>query len=247
VSLAFFIFQVAKFAVLFIIIIITGSIASQGRLKVNYTRKINHFAIAFLPELLYKVIYYEINDLTVVAGAVISLSYFALLIKPVRSRVRLLQTAFCAIDRPEDRPHTLFLFVTQFTAGIVVIVPFFLYFSYFQDFRLVYIPLFINGLGDGLAEPVGVRFGRHPYKVRPLFGNKTYIRTIEGSACVFIISIVILLLFKELFTARQLIAALILLPPAATAAEALSPHTWDAPFILAVCGLVLTAVKLIFS
>jgi dolichol kinase len=245
-SLAFFIFQAAKFTTLFVIIIITGEIARQGKLKVNYTRKINHFAIAFLPELIYKVIYYDINNLTVAAGAFISLSYFILLIKPVRSRIKILETAFCAIDRPEDRPHTLLLFVSQFMAGIVVIIPFFLYFSYFQDFRLVYIPLFINGLGDGLAEPVGVRFGRHTYKVRPLFGEKTYIRTIEGSACVFITSIVIILLFKDLFTLKQLIAALVMLPPAATAAEALSPHTWDAPFILAVCGFVLTAIRLIF-
>lgn len=31
---------------------------------------------------------------------------------------------------------------------------------------LIYITVLVAGIGDGLAEPVGVRFGRHPYRAR---------------------------------------------------------------------------------
>lgn len=230
---------------LFGIAVTTGMLARDQVLKVNYTRKINHFAISFLPELLYKAIHYEMNNYTVTAGALISLGYFVFFARPLRMRVKAFEIAFYAIDRPEDQPHTLFWFVTQFAAGIVVIVPFYLYFAHFYNYQIVYIPLLINGLGDGLAEPVGVRFGRHFYKVRPLFGSNKYVRTLEGSACVFLAAVVILLCFQELFTPIQLMVSMIVLPIAATLAEAFSPHTWDAPFILLVCSLVLLGVKLI--
>lgn len=244
-TLSFVIFQIIKFGILFGIAVGTGVLARDKMLKVNYTRKINHFAISFLPELLYKAIYYEMNNYTVAAGALISLGYFVFFAPPLRSRVKFFETAFYAIDRPEDRPHTLFWFVTQFAAGIVVIIPFYLYFAHFYNYKLAYIPLLINGLGDGLAEPVGIRFGRHFYNTRPLFGTKMYVRSWEGSACVFLAAVVILLCFRELFSPAQLMVSLIILPVAATLAEAFSPHTWDAPFILLVCSLVLTVVKLI--
>ena len=34
---------------------------------------------------------------------------------------------------------------------------------------LVVIPILINVIGDGLAEPVGVRFGKYRYKTKALF------------------------------------------------------------------------------
>ena len=242
---SFIVFQILKFAILFGIAVITGVLVRDHGLKVNYTRKINHFAISFLPELLYKAIHYEMNNMTVVAGAIISLGYFIFFIPPLRRRVKAFETAFYAIDRPEDRPHTLFWFVSQFAAGIIVIIPFYLYFSHFYTYQLLYVSLLINGLGDGLAEPVGIRFGRHFYNVRPLFGTKKYVRTLEGSACVFLSAIILLICLRDLFSPIQLIASLIILPIAAALAEAFSPHTWDAPFILLVCNLVLMGVKAI--
>jgi phytol kinase len=243
-SFSFLVFQAVKFVMLFAIIIVTGIIARKKLLKVNYTRKINHFAICFLPDLLYRFIDYELSNLTVVVGSLITIGYFALLVKPVRSRVKIFNTAFAAIDRPEDRPHTLVWFVTQFVAGTIVTIPVYLYFSHFYDLTLTYIPLLINGLGDGFAEPVGVRFGRHTYRVKPIFGKNMYVRTLEGSACVFVSAIAVLIYFRHLFTADQFVVALILLPLAATLTEAFSPHTWDAPFIIGACSLVLMLVKI---
>jgi len=106
-------------------------------------------------------------------------------------------------------------------------------------------PILINGIGDGLAEPVGVRFGRHPYQTKALFTRKKYVRTLEGSACVFLASIAILIYFHALFTPGQLVAALIILPLVMTLAEAFSPHTWDTPFLFLVGYLTLFVISFI--
>jgi dolichol kinase len=97
--------------------------------------------------------------------------------------------------------------------------------------NLIFIPILINGIGDGLAEPVGIRFGRLKYKTYALFSKRKYVRTIEGSACVFITSIIVIFLFKSYFSPAEFICALIVIPIAMTLAEAFAPHTWDTPFL----------------
>jgi len=101
---------------------------------------------------------------------------------------------------------------------------------------LIFITFLIAGIGDGLAEPVGVRFGKHAYKTHALFTNKKYTRTIEGSLCVFFSGILAVVLLLEHLTQTQFILALLIIPLAMTLAEALSPHTWDAPFLYLVGG-----------
>lgn len=138
---------------------------------------------------------------------------------------------FASFDRPEDRPRTLLWLSTQTVGTAVIQIPLIFFLSSIGKFELLYIPVFINGIGDGLAEPVGIRFGKHPYKVKALFTKKIYQRTIEGSLCVFITGILTILLFSELFTGNQFIAAITLIPISMTLAEAFSPHTWDSPFL----------------
>jgi hypothetical protein len=55
---------------------------------------------------------------------------------------------------------------------------------------------------------VGVRFGRHTYTVRALHGSRRYVRSLEGSACVLITGIVVILLFRDSFAAIQFWIAL---------------------------------------
>jgi len=101
---------------------------------------------------------------------------------------------------------------------------------------LVMIPNLINEFGDGLAEPVGIRFGKHKYRTRSLYykgkiwsGN--FERSLEGSAMVFIVSIIVVLMYASVFTQPQLIALLVALPILMTLAEAISPHTNDGPML----------------
>lgn len=51
------------------------------------------------------------------------------------------------------------------------------------------------GSGDAVAEPVGLRFGKHRYKVLSLKEVRVSERTVEGSISIFIVSVVLSLLF----------------------------------------------------
>jgi phytol kinase len=97
---------------------------------------------------------------------------------------------------------------------------------------LVLIPILINVIGDGLAEPVGVRFGKNEYKTRALFTNKEYVRTLEGSACVLITGFIVVAMHFEYFTTTQFVLSMLLVPIIMTLTEAYSPHTWDTPFLM---------------
>jgi dolichol kinase len=121
-------------------------------------------------------------------------------------------------------------------------VPLYFYFHHIGKPQFLMLIILVNAIGDGLAEPIGVTWGKHKYKVRALFTRQTYTRSIEGSACVFITAVLVLLGFHNLFTTPQLIAALLLFPIGVTLAEAYSPHTWDSPFIFLIGGLILIGV-----
>ena len=51
---------------------------------------------------------------------------------------------------------------------------------------LLFIPVMTTGIGDGLAEPVGIAWGKHKYKTRGLCSPKLYTRSYEGSFTVYI-------------------------------------------------------------
>ncbi len=241
-GITFWVFQLCKFLVLALVAYISGILAQKLILKVNYTRKINHFAISFLPELLMVAFAISNSTSNIILSTSISVLYFIFFTKPIRSRIPLFATMFASIDRPEDRPYTLRWFMLQYIVAILVMIPVYFYFTSIGKINMIYIALFINNIGDGLAEPVGIRFGKHKYSVKAIFTKKKYIRTIEGSLCVFITAIVLLLICRNDFTIQQLIIALFVIPPVATITEAKSPHTMDAPFIIGITSIILAVI-----
>ena len=152
---------------------------------------------------------------------------------------------FLSFDRPEDRPNTLLWLSTQLIVGYLILIPIIIYFYKIGYETLILLPILVNGIGDGLAEPVGVRFGRLKYKTFALFTKIKYERTIEGSACVFFTSIIVILFFRSEFTSSELILAIILFPIIMTLAEAFAPHTWDTPFLFLFGYLSLFIIKII--
>ena len=238
----FFLHQFVLLAICFGLYYITGMLVRNKGIKVNYTRKINHFAIFFLPIFLDIVFVYEKSPATKVLGLLIAISTLAIFIQPLRDRSGIIRTMFLSFDRPEDRPHTLRWLVSQYIAAAFVIIPLVMYLSSVHLEALAMIPLLINGLGDGLAEPVGVRFGRHKYNVRALFSDTIYQRSLEGSLCVLLAGILSIAAFSHLFTFPQFMVAILTVPLATTFAEAYSPHTWDTPFIYAVAGVLLIGI-----
>jgi hypothetical protein len=79
--------------------------------------------------------------------------------------------------------------------------------------------------------------------VSALNGERYYRRTWEGSSVVFLAGLFTIIACYDHFSPLQLAAALLVIPITATLAEAVAPHTWDAPIMLLVMGLELLAIS----
>ena len=209
-----------------------GLLVRHYGIKVNYTRKIVHFSLFFIPVLLRSVVPYQDSIKHFIIGCVISVVSLVIYIRPIRENIPIIGTMFLSIDRPEDRPHTLWWLFTQVLAGYMIFIPAVIFFALNGLVGLIWIPLLIICFGDGLAEPVGVRFGRHKYEAYALFFRKKYVRSLEGSACVFVVSIIVVAVFHSAFTQIEFITALFVMPVLMTLVEAFSPHTWDTPTLM---------------
>ncbi len=225
---------VAKGIALTAVMLLSGVLVRYFNIKVNYTRKINHFALFFLPVFIDKQFNAEtFTDFKYLAiSAAVSTAALSVYYEPIRKVIPPFQLMFEGIDRPEDRPYTLIWVWTQFAVGFAVLLPMIWLLGQRDLESLVLIPILINIIGDGLAEPVGIRFGKHEYKTTALFTNKTYVRTFEGSACVLITGFVAVAMHYEYFTTIQFILSMLFIPMIMTLTEAYSPHTWDTPFLM---------------
>ena len=222
---------VIQTVILFSIQYVSGSLVYYKGIKVNYTRKINHFALFFVPMFLDKFIPVKPSLELLIIGSILAVAGLIIYIKPVRNKSNFIQRMFLSFDRPEDRPNTLLWLSTQTAFGFLVLIPFIILFYTSGYEYLIIIPILVNGIGDGLAEPVGVRFGKHKYQTYALFSKVKYERTLEGSACIFITSVVVILFFQSGFTSSEFIYVIIIFPIVMTLSEAFAPHTWDTPFL----------------
>jgi dolichol kinase len=241
-ELSFWLNQLIRVLLLYTIAYVTGRWVETSNIKVNYTRKINHFALFFLPQLLMKLNPFTPTVATTLTGSLIGILTLAIYALPLRNRCSVISTMFSSFDRPEDRPFTLFWLSTQIIASYIVVLFLMLFVMNEHHYDFIFIPILINGIGDGLAEPVGIRFGRHAYQTRALFTKKRYTRSLEGSACVLVTSIIAVLLYHPHFSPSQFTGALLIMPILMTLAEAFSPHSWDSPFLFLVGGLSLAGV-----
>ena len=160
---------IIQMAILVIVAYASGSLVYHKGVKVNYTRKINHFALFFIPMFLDKIFPAELSIGSIILGSLLAVSSLAIYIRPIRNKSRIIERMFLSFDRPEDRPNTLLWLSTQIIFGYLILIPSIVYFISIGYGDLILIPILVNGIGDGLAEPVGVRFGRLKYKTYALF------------------------------------------------------------------------------
>jgi len=219
--------------------------------KVNYTRKFQLLA-AYLVPLLVKPDKESCSmcdgPLALAWGDFATLLCFLLLIKPIRERSTLFMLQFNSLDRPEDRPHTLkWIVAGNVFPGLFVLLFFRWLFARTTQSDLVFILVFVTSIGDGLAEPVGIAFGKHKYSTSTCCSKRKYTRSFEGSACVFLSGIVFpALQYFDFETPMQLWLTMVILPFVVAYAEATAPHTMDAPVLMAATGLVLYTIIHIF-
>lgn len=217
--------------------------------KVNYTRKIQHFAAYFIPLALKPSASCNCTGpLELAWGDLVTMLGFLILIKPLRERFTFLMLQFNSLDRPEDRPHTLtWIIAGNIAPGFVLLVFFRWLFSHTSQQDLVFIIVFITGIGDGLAEPVGITWGKHKYSTRGCFSARKYTRSWEGSACVFLSGMIFpAIQYRSFDSFTQLWVSMLILPPVVAYAEATAPHTMDTPVLMTLAGLILYGVIQIF-
>lgn len=209
-----------------------GVLVKTYNLKVNYTRKAVHFSWFFFPMFAYDIaLITKPNHKLIISVA--SLSFILFLMLPYcRNIVAFCQICFDSIDRPEDRPKTLFWLTSQTIVGYVVLIFSYIIFDLFNvPLSLLYLTLLSVTIGDGLAEPIGVRFGKRKYIVKAFNDDRIYYRTLEGSSVVYLSSLIICLFFSAFFNTLGFILLLLIFPTVITIIEARSPHTWDTPFL----------------
>ena len=226
----------------------------RHNVKINYTRKLGHllrvpkyFFADFVPT-------YESTAVSMVFSlGVNQILYMMLFSTWTRRKSKVCDFLFLSQNRKEDRPDTLNYQVTEDLLRFAVYFPFKLVIS--RDFgkkALVFIPIIINTIGDGLAEPVGVKWGKHKYRTRSLyadgkFWSGSFVRSYEGSSVVFLVSLItVAAYYSEFDNVAQFVFCLVLMPPLMTVAEAFSPHTNDGPFLAVVgCGILWIAFGLL--
>jgi len=215
--------------------------------KVNYTRKLQHFAAYLVPLL-------NISEpgehphgvLPHVWEAMLVLLAFLLMIKPIRERSGLFMLQFNSLDRPEDRPYTLkWIVLGNILPGLALSLFFRELFETHGFADLALIIIFIIGIGDGLAEPVGIYWGRHKYHVPSWFSSRIYVRSVEGSLCVLLTSVLFVgIFYADFHTLRQFWTAVAVVPLLMTVVEATAPHSMDTPSMMIIGFSALYAIIL---
>jgi phytol kinase len=128
------------------------------------------------------------------------------------------------IAREQDSPHRSFYIIVPFISTALAGVLDNLLFG-----QIALIGYLVAGWGDAVGEPVGVRFGRHKYRV-PSRRRVVCYRSIEGSSAVFLTSIFASFLVLSYALQFPLITSLLVAIVAGLVTafvEAVSPHGID--------------------
>ncbi len=141
-----------------------GVMISKFSIKVNYTRNILHFSMLLLPVGLYFIfrrdgIYdFDTSAQRLGSNCLLSLVLLSLLSRPVREKSAFVATCFRVIDRPEDRYNTLGWLVSQLIVAYLIMIVIALLVPVEVRTSTLFVLLLIVAFGDGLAEPLGIRF-----------------------------------------------------------------------------------------
>eukprot|EP01084_Bolivina_argentea_P086107 155646_1 len=155
-----------------------------------------------------------------------------------------------AFERKEDRPNHLLWLNSQGILYYIFLFGLSFWWSELDTGVFVLIPALVSGLGDGLAEPVGVKFGRNgcgtgkdcTYKTHGCCTKYDYVRSVPGSSMVLLSGYIGVALCYNQYTMWQFIIAMLIVPPVGCITEAKAPHTMDNPFIALIVGSVATVI-----
>jgi len=194
--------------------LLAGWLKTRHGLRTGYTRKILHFGLfGGATTLSLTVGYPGVNLLGGIGAIVVLYSLWRGDGHPF----------YEAMAREKDAPRRTLYIVVPVLATILGGISSALLFGEFAA-----VGYLVTGCGDAIAEPVGLRFGRHPYRV-PTFGSGVSSRrTIEGSVAVLLTSFPVAALALSLSPQEVAVLPVALgVAIAATLVEAASPHGLD--------------------
>lgn len=240
----FWIALAIKMIAIAITMYLCGRAVATLSLKVSYSRKIVHVIFflspavdIFLPSIDKKFKW------IIACWNIHAIIWILLLItKPVRSRFEIIQTMYSSSNRLTDRGLTQIYAFCQILSSIIIISSFSIIFEIlYLSQKLLFIPILSVALGDGMAEVVAqfiqdfnICGGPHQYTVTGCCsGDRQFVRSYEGSATVFLGTLISILTVYEEFNKYQLIFIICALPITMTIMEAKAPHSLDNPFLLA--------------
>lgn len=153
--------------------LLAGWLKLKKGVKTNYTRKVFHIINFTYAAMIYLV--GSTVAVVIYGGFGLGAMLVCLFLKDGNILLE-------GIAREQDAPHRkLYLIVPFLATAIAGIIDN----SLFTRFAVV--GYLVSGWGDAAGEPVGVRWGKHRYKVRALFGVQCT-RSLEGSLGVFAVS-----------------------------------------------------------
>jgi len=153
--------------------LLAGWLKLKKGVKTNYSRKVFH-----LLNFTYAAAVYVIGGTVAVlifGGLGIGAMIIAMFLKDGNI---LLEGLAREQDAPHRKMYVIVPFIATAVAGVLdnILMP-----------RFAVVGYLVSGWGDAAGEPVGVRWGKHRYKVRALWGVACT-RSLEGSAGVFAVS-----------------------------------------------------------
>lgn len=202
--------------------ITTGIFKAKGKLQESDSRKINHIAVfvggalvfGWLPEMTARV------NLYAIASTILIFIYTICRYKEIPP----FSYAYAANTRASDVPNTTFFFWSSWCVSIAALAVVDILFAQMSVTRTA---ILVVGIADGIAEPIGRRFGKHKYPVFS-FGTATSFRSIEGSLAVWTATLAVFVtcsidgLNSSIFPIAALLTASI-----TTLVEAISPRGCD--------------------
>ena len=199
----------------FLALYIAGFCKRNLSCKTGYTRKLFHFFI-FISAYFYQR-YLGLPGVFILGWSVTIVLAYACF----KSDGNLF---YEALAREKDAPHRtkyiIFSYLATFFGGVLSN----LLFGPFAIFGYA-----VTGIADAIAEPVGTRFGKHPYRVYSFHRNKISYRSLEGSLAVFVSSYLIYFLAiyftQTIFPSTYVVVFVMAL--ICTGVEAISPSGFD--------------------
>lgn len=217
----------------FVIGNLSNFIKEKYKLQSSYARKINHFGISLVSIIVFMYIPIEHTFANAVFTSIVVIFVYTL---SCYSKNKYIKSIIESNVRERDEPNgKFFVFLHLITGQLALYTSLFFFNPVFAK-----IAFCSMGFGDGLAEPIGVRFGKHKYVVNDRIWGVKNTKSIEGSFAVFFVSFISCCSMLALYTdLKYLYLLLISLPYAAFIAlvEAISPRGLD-NFLIILCGVL---------